>query len=122
MTDLSNFTKITLDGKEYEVGTTLNLIDTFQDKYNISFDEVYTLLQDNKQVYKVTRWLIWAMVNDCIRRNNYKNGTDEKEIPEWVIGDLLTFNRMEEILDSINGSIVDSTPRADQDAPVSTTP
>lgn len=78
--------KYTLEGHEYTLTLTLNVLDAICDKYK-STDELFKRLQseDERQMRDAAIWTLCAMVNDDIDRQA-ESGADVPEhyTPEYI--------------------------------------
>ncbi len=115
MSDTNSLTKIKFAGKEYEVQLNINVIDAVQDEFNMDFFDIEKMFDDNRKLYKVAKFLLWQMVNDSIRRKNIENGTNEKLLTLWEVGDNLTFANITETVTSVREAIINSLPQSEGD-------
>ena len=70
MSDLRpKHTKIALDGNEYGLLFSINVIDDIQDHFDISIAQLPELLKDERKVYKVLKYLLASLINEAMDDN-----------------------------------------------------
>lgn len=106
----SEFVRLTLDGREYEIALTLGVIDVLQDKYGSLSDAL-----DASAESEGFRFVLAAMLNDYIEYHNAEKGTDWKTVTEAWVGRHVTLRNLGEVNAAVMRAFLLSAPKGDGD-------
>lgn len=107
--------KIILGDKEYGLLFTLNAIDEIQDRFDIPISELSTLMQDERQVFKVLKALIAILINEAI--DDSESG--QPHVDEKYVGRKITVADIGTLKDKIFSAFTAGTPESDDPNPQS---
>ena len=99
--------KIELDGKEYNLLFSLNVIEDFQDKFDTPISKIQEIMGDERKVYKATKFLLAALINEAL---DEKESGDE-HISEKAIGRKVNFSNIRYLNESIMAAAVEGMPQ-----------
>lgn len=116
MSDLKNkYCTVNIDGKEYGMICTLNVIDDIQEKFDCGIDHLDDLLNDPKQQMKVIKFLLAEMINEATECKKDDGDLSGKTVNERYIGRHLSVGGTAEIVSAISDCISGGLPEADED-------
>lgn len=116
MSDLKTTgTKVILNGKEYGMRFTLNVIDDIQDHFGIGIEEIESLVDSEKTRIKAVKFIIAEMINedqDCL----VDDGRIEKaqHVTERYVGRCINDKNMLAMTEAIYSSISNSAPETEE--------
>lgn len=127
MSDISNQKfEIKLAGETHALEFNVNIIDAFQDAFDVSFMKIAEMLDDERTRYKVVRWILYAMINENVEEYNEKamrTGTKLKEpVTLKGVGRKLTFEETFKLAEQLANGLLKSVPKADEDEEDDDTP
>lgn len=112
---------IKLGNRECRLLFTINVMDSFQDKFNLSISDIATTLQDFKLRFKVLRFLLAEMINEFIQyaQDVDPDSEDAKQPPvteRWV-GTMLNAQNLGGLQSAILTAMAGDMPQGDDDDP-----
>jgi len=122
MSDMKpNGNAIKLGNRDCRLLFTINVMDSFQDKFDVSISEIDTKLKDFKARFKVLRFLLAEMINEYILYSQDMNpdSEDAKQTPvteRWV-GTMLNAQNLGGLQSAILTAMAGDMPQGDDDDP-----
>lgn len=106
---------ITLDGVERHLLFTLNVVDTIQDHFECSLEEVINKLTDKKESSKALKYVLMELLNDEADRQKHA-GDDQglKKYTEQEIGWLITQENILQVMVTVLRAYGLSIPEEDE--------
>ncbi len=98
---------IELGGKEYGLLFSINVIDEIQDKFDIPISGLPELLKDERQVFKILRFLFTIMINEAI--DDSESG--EPHVDEKFVGRKITVFDIPQLKDKVFGAFANGMPK-----------
>lgn len=116
MSDLKNkYCTVNIDGKEYGMICTLNVIDDIQDKFGCGIESLDPMLNDPRQQMKVIKYLLAELINEAADCKADETGEAAAHVTERYIGRHIGISNMSALVDSIGECFSDGLPEADED-------
>lgn len=116
MSDLKNkYCTVNIDGKEYGMICTLNVIDDIQDKFGCGIESLDLMLNDPRQQMKVIKYLLAEMINEAADCKADENGEAADHVTERYIGRHISVESTAEIVSAVSDCISGGLPEADED-------
>lgn len=103
--------EIEIGGKKYSVLFDLNAIDEIQDKFNIPISQLTDLLHDQRQVFKVLKFLLAILINEAI--DDSESG--EPHVDEKFIGRKIKLSDIPTLKSKVFLAISAGVPEGDED-------
>lgn len=107
----SEYAKLTLGGREYEIALTLGVIDALQDKYGSLSDAL-----DRTSDVRDFRFILTAMLNDYIEYHNAERGTNWPLLSEAAVGRQITVRNITEVNEAMVRAFMVSIPHGEEDS------
>jgi hypothetical protein len=117
MSDLKNkYCTVNIDGKEYGMICTLNVIDDIQDKFGCGIESLDLMLNDPRQQMKVIKYLLAEMINEAADCKADENGEAADHVTERYIGrHIVGFEAMAGLMGAISECISGGLPEVDEE-------
>ena len=103
--------KIELNGEEFELSFNINVIDTLQDRFDSTFQDLIEQFDNKRKVIKVVKGILTVMINDSIHHSNFVNKSNKPLKTEEEIGYMLTFNNLYNVSNALLDGIINSLPK-----------
>lgn len=102
---------IELGGKTYGLLFNINAMDAIQDRFDIPFSEIETLLNDERKAYKALKGITAILINEAI--DDSESG--EPHVTEAFVGRKITPNDILRLRVGINSALIGGMPESDVD-------
>lgn len=108
---------IEIGGVERHLLFTIAAIDELQAKYDKPLTSVMALLQDDDKVIDVTFDIMYILINDEIKRNNFFHHRDDATVTEQELRWLMDYTSINAYLGAIFKAYGISLPEVEDDDP-----
>ena len=106
---------LTIGKRTYNLVFSVNIIDDIQDRFDKPISELPTLLQDERMRFKVTKYLVCALVNEAVDIHNDTSDEKWEKVDERYIGRNMTTQNIATYTTVIMKTFADSAPKVDDD-------
>ena len=103
--------KIKLGDKEYGLLCSINVIDDIQDHLDMPFSKLFEVMQDERRVFKILRYILTAMINEALDDEE----SDEPHVTERFIGRKITAGNISQLRSGVIHAISTGVPEPSDD-------